>query len=424
MHIHMTFHVMLILIGSSSYLSCSESTKKPALMPEVRVTEETGGSSAGAEVALGGQLNAGAQAGDQAGAQAGDQAGAESGGQVDPPTGSEACGVELCDALDNDCDGVADEDVICSCSEDTSCYSGPPDTRGVGLCADGMRACDALGEQWLACTGSVTPDVERCDELDNDCDGLVDELIGESCAECVPDGPEMCDGVDNDCDGIVDETLTRPCPCGKTVTQAQVCNQGVWEGCEDELGRTLSRGMTTIDIPALTPNCPFNMSDNLPQEGGVFTARVEQNLNFDLPEGAQLCAFSLSGSNENFYFDDELMLLMNDVPLIGSVNFASQFEIIDGLPRYDWLRIRGRSADEVGADATCIEGAIECQIPGTQSNGEFNVTFDIPTNVRLANTSDQGTYQFKVVITGDNDEDLDCAHTGLSLQVNYEYLIE
>ena len=251
-----------------------------------------------------------------------------------------------------------------------------------------------------------------------------DETMGQSCGECVADGPEMCDGIDNDCDGLIDEEITRACPCGKTATQAEACNQGVWEGCEDELGRSLNRGMTLIDLPALTPNCPFDMGDNLPQAGGVFTARVEQFVDFELPEGAQLCAFSLSGSNEDFYFDDELMLLMNDVPLIGSVNFASQFEIVDGLPRYDWLRIRGRSTDELGSGATCIEGAVECLIPGTESNGELSVAFDLDTNVRLANTSDQGDYQFKVVIVGDNDEDLDCAHSGLSLQVSYEYLTE
>ena len=67
---------------------------------------------------------------------------------------------------------------------------------------------------------------------------------------------------------------------------------------------------------------------------------------------------SLSGSNEDFYFDDELMFLMNDVLLIGSVNFASQFEIVDGYHGMT-ARIRGRSTDELGSGATCIEDPVD-----------------------------------------------------------------
>ena len=423
-HLYTSAVSLILTLG----LSCTESNTKPTQGPEVRTAGEMGGASGGAEDEQGGEISlggqAGGQAGDQAGSQAGSQAGDEAGSQAGAQTITEGCDVEICDALDNDCDGLVDEGQFCPCNDDQSCYSGAPETRGVGVCADGARECAANGEVWLECVGSITPTEERCDELDNDCDGLVDEMMGQTCGECVADGPEQCDGVDNDCDGVIDEELIRPCPCGKTATQMLTCEGGVWEGCEDEMGRSLNSGMTTIELPAIAPNCPFDMGDNLPEEGGAFSARVEQVVDFTLPDGAQLCAFSLSGSNESFYFDDELMLLMNDVPLISSVNFASQFEVVDELPRYDWQRIRGMSTDDVGEDATCIDGAVECLIPGTQSNGELSIAFDAPTNVRLANTSDQGAYQFKVVITGDNDPDLDCSHSGLTLQVNYEYFTE
>ncbi|MDB4930312.1 MAG: Tryptophan synthase alpha chain [Myxococcaceae bacterium] len=85
------------------------------------------------------------------------------------PCPAGAGSVETCDNIDNDCDGRVDEDIT------MACYAGPAGTMGVGVCRAGRRACAAGA--WGACAEEVRPGAEVCDALDNDCDGAVDEGV-------------------------------------------------------------------------------------------------------------------------------------------------------------------------------------------------------------------------------------------------------
>ncbi|WP_437277646.1 SBBP repeat-containing protein [Sorangium sp. So ce375] len=52
------------------------------------------------------------------------------------------------------------------------CYSGPPGTKGIGICEAGTQACKQDGSGYEACEGEVTPAVETCASTDDeDCDG-------------------------------------------------------------------------------------------------------------------------------------------------------------------------------------------------------------------------------------------------------------
>ncbi len=68
---------------------------------------------------------------------------------------------EICDGVDNDCQGGVDEGLVRSCGTD------------VGECVTGTETCSAGA--WGACGGAIDPVAESCDALDNDCDGTADE---------------------------------------------------------------------------------------------------------------------------------------------------------------------------------------------------------------------------------------------------------
>ncbi|MAJ03100.1 MAG: hypothetical protein CMP37_04225 [Rickettsiales bacterium] len=79
---------------------------------------------------------------------------------------------EICDGLDNNCNGTTDEGIANSTA--IVCYEGPEGTMAVGECRAGVRYCTD-GSFNVPCDGQTLPSVEVCDNLDNDCDGETDE---------------------------------------------------------------------------------------------------------------------------------------------------------------------------------------------------------------------------------------------------------
>ena len=63
---------------------------------------------------------------------------------------------------------------ICTPGATRSCYDGPVDTEGIGICQAGTQTCADHGRAWGFCEGQVTAQVEDCEtEDDENCDGVV-----------------------------------------------------------------------------------------------------------------------------------------------------------------------------------------------------------------------------------------------------------
>jgi hypothetical protein len=64
--------------------------------------------------------------------------------------------------------------LVCDPGQTQDCYSGPTETKDVGVCVGGTQTCEADGSAWGTCMGEVTPQAgpENCaDGSDITCDG-------------------------------------------------------------------------------------------------------------------------------------------------------------------------------------------------------------------------------------------------------------
>jgi|GEM_PF-6343874 len=194
-----------------------------------------------------------------------------------------------CDGYEGEQGDVADTDTYvgtdtevgdeCVEGETDYSYSGPAETQGVGICQDRIEVC--MGGFWQTIQHEQLP-YDEVDQngVDDDCDGLVDEVCAtgdvqqwysgpdgsldvgicqgqiEVCTnglwqtiqhEVLPQGEVHGNGLDDDCDGYVDEACEEgegqqwysgPAEThgvGVCQDQMEVCSGGLWQVTQEQV---------------------------------------------------------------------------------------------------------------------------------------------------------------------------------------------
>ncbi|MBL8913231.1 MAG: choice-of-anchor D domain-containing protein [Archangium sp.] len=190
---------------------------------------------------------------------------------------------EVCDDLDQDCDGFRDEQTDGGPLRQ-ACYTGPAPTRSIGRCRDGSQTC--MTGAYGACTGDILPTTETCNGIDDNCNTFLDEqtdggVITQTCytgpggtagvgrcrsgtqtctsgafgtctGQVLPAASETCANmIDDNCNNQVDEACDGG-PCDTT---------GNWRVNGSPIAYTCAFGLVSISITQ------FNIANNIPAAG-------------------------------------------------------------------------------------------------------------------------------------------------------------
>ncbi|HEY0138019.1 MAG TPA: choice-of-anchor L domain-containing protein [Nannocystis sp.] len=300
------------------------------------------------------------------------------------------CGLGACQNDFNNCDkdpgNGCEVDGSCECvpGEKVACYTGPEETKNIGVCKGGLQTCNAQGTGYGSCTGEVLPGaLDLCaNSLDDDCDGSVDEdpdedgdgwtVCGGDCCDAI--GPNCLNPllvnpgafeqggnmVDDDCDGMKDNAVP-------------VCDAGL-----------ASDSNVATDYAKAIDLCKFT-TENPPQKmktWGVISANLFRASGADAPDPSAKSIRTGFGTNVKPQQNSSLAVFStgfaadkNDTkpafaPFEPGINLNS-----DSTPPADWLAANGNKFPNAPGCPAALSNAANDSIM-------LKVRVRVPTNAK------------------------------------------
>ena len=285
---------------------------------------------------------------------------------IDGICGASDSGPEICDGLDNNCDGLVDEGfedadqdgILDCCVSNDGCSEDVDEDKtgapcfvqnqygicyGIEKCVGGQAVCEAQ-----------TPKPELCDGLDNDCDSDVDEDFADADANCMGD----CIELETDSDGILDWEDNCPYLFNPKQEDADMDNTG--DVCDPDDDNDL--------VKDGSDNCPLVYNPDQADGNADGTGDACNSLAgvdsdgdgvFDVKDCAPLDDSVFPGAEEQCDWTD------NDCD--GTNN--------EGFPNPKGLYVNFGNCNDLDEDEDCIPDSTD-NCPGLPNSGQWDLDSD------------------------------------------------